>query len=74
MTRRTHPVIAARFGSNSAKPRVVRVYDVNAGWTDLAAPQALTPELVTELRGQGYTMVEARWRMQVKQFSVSAFD
>lgn len=72
MPHQFEPTIVARFGSSSAKPRAIRAYSARDGWVVLPKPQALTHEVVEDLRKEGYTMVEAKWRLQSKQVSLTS--
>ena len=66
-----HPAVLARFGAGSAKPRAIRGYTAGNGWVRMPQTPVLTPEAVRELKQQGYTMVEARWHLKVKQISLA---
>jgi hypothetical protein len=65
-----HPVVLARFGSDSAMPRAVRGYTAARGWVRMPQHPVLTPDAVHALKADGYTMVEARWHFTVKQISL----
>jgi hypothetical protein len=64
------PVVVARFGHPRAKPRVVSVYNPAQGWNDDCKRRVVTVELVEELRQQGITLIEAKWRRNVKQLNL----
>jgi len=64
------PVVIARFGHPRAKPRVLSVYDPKQGWTDDYRRRVVTWELVEELRGNGFTLVEAKWRRTMRQLNL----
>ncbi len=64
------PIVIARFGHPRAKPRVVSVYDPKQGWTDDYRRRVVTWELVEELRANGFTLVEAKWRRNIRQLNL----
>ena len=66
-----HPSVRARFGSSSAKPRAIRGYTAASGWVVFRKGRILTPDIVQSLKDDGYTMIEARWHLQVKQISLA---
>jgi hypothetical protein len=65
------PVVAGKFQSEKAKPKVVRAYDAKRGWLPIEPHPTLTIDAAIELREQGYTLVEARWRFRTLEFSIS---
>jgi len=58
------------FGSDKARPKVVRVYNASIGWAPAAGMPVITWGTVDELLRQGSTSVEAKWHFKTRQFSI----
>lgn len=58
------------FGSDKARPKVLRVYNASTGWAAAAGTPVITWEIVDELRRQGTTSAEVKWRFRTRQFSI----
>jgi hypothetical protein len=58
------------FGSDKARPKVVRVYNAGTGWAAADGTPRASWEVLDELRRQGATSAEAKWRFQTHQFSI----
>ena len=62
--------VSEKFGSASARPKVVRVYNPASGWVEHSKNAILTTALVAVLRASGITLVEAKWKLQRHQISL----
>jgi len=58
---------AQKFGSASARPRIVSVYRGAGGWTAPPDGIRLTRGTAEELRELGYTMVRGRHRFRTHE-------
>ena len=58
------------FGSDKARPKVIRVYNSSAGWAPAAGTPVITWATVDALLRQGSTSAEARWHFKTRQFSI----
>jgi hypothetical protein len=54
--------ILAKFGGPQARPRLVQAYDPRRGWNTDRSKEAITMELLMELRAAGVTLIEGKWR------------
>jgi hypothetical protein len=54
--------VLAKFGGPQARPRLVQTYNPLLGWSTDRQKEAVTLELLTELKAGGVTLIEARWR------------
>lgn len=59
--------VSEKFGDPSARPTIVRVYDPKRGWLDHAKRVPLTYRQVVRLREDGATLVEAKWKSQIRK-------
>ena len=65
---------ADRFGSDSARPRIVGWYSADAGWNRATGPSVrLTVETARELLERGCSRVQARWRFRTHEVSLRRY-
>ena len=63
-------IVTRRFHSYSARPRVVAEYHPQRGWTESERRPRLDFATVERLHAEGVTLVRARWRLTIHEFSV----
>jgi hypothetical protein len=63
--------ILARFGGPQAQPRLVQVYDPRHGWNSDQSKEAITVELLMDLRAAGVTLIEGKWRSHRARVNLS---
>ncbi|MGD8194348.1 hypothetical protein ACEXQB_007615 [Herbiconiux sp. P18] len=56
-----------KFGSDSARPKIVGVYRGVGGWQRPAGPERLTKDSAERLRADGVTMIRVRWRLRTME-------
>lgn len=75
-TRRSETVVPdavlERFGTRSARPRIVQVYSPQRGWRTDRVRELVTVDLLNVLKASGVTRVEARWRRKVERINLLA--
>jgi hypothetical protein len=64
--------VLAKFGGPQARPRLVQSYNPRQGWTNDRQKEAVTLELLAELKAGGATLVEARWRSTRARINLSS--
>jgi hypothetical protein len=64
--------VLAKFGGPQARPRLVQAYDPRRGWNSDRNKEAVTMELLSELRAAGVTLIEAKWRSHRARVSLSS--
>lgn len=62
--------VLVRFHDQKARPKVVRVYNVNDGWSATPIRGILTYAVAHELSSRGFTSAEARWHGKTRQVSL----
>jgi hypothetical protein len=63
-----------KFGGLRARPRLIQVYDPKTGWSTDRKKAIVTVDLLSELRADGITLVEAKWRKHRRQINLSTLD
>lgn len=58
------------FGDEKARPKVVRTYEVQSGWSTNSKSPTLTWQTVDDLLKCGKTSVELKWRFKRHQVSL----
>jgi hypothetical protein len=63
--------VLAKFGGPQARPRLVQAYDPRRGWNSDRNKEAVTMELLLELRAAGVTLIEGKWRSHRARVNLS---
>lgn len=65
------PARAVRLvGSEKAHPKAIRIYGAITGWPASASMPVIGRGIADDLRRQGSTSVEVKWRFHTHQFSL----
>ena len=62
--------VASRFGSTTARPKLVRIYLHTTGWQKLERPEVLTWDVVESLRSRGVTRIDLAWHFRHREMSL----